>query len=136
MGCFEVDCSDFCNTIDLVKKAYPKKVKKFMQKEGNKLKRKVTKTAKNRVKKKTGSYEKSIKRGKHYKWSGNGGDAIRVYSAAPHSHLIEDGHTQDTKNGEIFVEGKHVFADSRKEFEAEFLKDVDNFIDTVTEEFN
>lgn len=136
MGYFEIDCTDFCKTVDLVKKAYPKKVKKFLQNEGNKLKRDVVKKADERVKKKTGNYRKSIKRGKPYEFMGNGGDSVRVYTNAPHSHLIEQGHTVQTKNGEKFVEGKHVFSDARKEFEGNFLMDCNNFVDTVTEDFN
>lgn len=58
---------------------------------------------------KTGNYIKSIKRGKVYDY--NGAHAVRVYSAAPHAHLIEEGHRMVTHDGrEVgFVPGHHVF---------------------------
>ena len=65
---------------------YSKKEKKFLRKEGSKLLSKTKKEAK-RVGKKTGNYHKSIKRGKPYSYRGS--NAIRVYSYAPHAHLIE-----------------------------------------------
>ena len=48
--------------------AYSKKEKKFLRQEGSKLLRKTKKKAK-RVGKKTGNYQKSIKRGKPYSYS-------------------------------------------------------------------
>jgi HK97 gp10 family phage protein len=130
---FEVDCDDFCNGLDLVKKAYPKRVEKFMLKEGARLKSRIKKNARQRVKQKTGNYIEGIRRGKHYVYRMNGKDSVRVYNAAPHAHLVEDGHTQQTEHGEIFVEGKHVFRDSEKEFEPVFEADADKFVDEVLE---
>lgn len=132
----DIDCDDFVKTLDLIKRAYPKKVRRFLQKEGNKLKNKVSKRAKTDVKIKTGNYHKSIKRGKPYVYEGNGGDAVRVYSSAPHAHLIEYGHRQDTKKGEIFVEGKYIFSKTLTDFEPELQKDLNDFVNTVTEEFD
>ena len=74
-------------------------------------------------------YLKSIKRGKVYQY--NGAQAVRVYSTAPHAHLIEDGHRMVTHDGrEVgFVPGHHVFEIAGTEFEAQYLTDVDDFLD-------
>ena len=98
-----------------------------MRQEGSKLLRKTKKEAK-RVKVRTGNYKKSIKRGKVYEY--DGAQAIRVYSTAPHAHLIEDGHRMVTHDGrEVgFVPGMHVFEVAGKEFEPEYLADIDEML--------
>ena len=110
---------------------YPRQEKKFLRKEGSKLLRKTKKNAK-RVKKRTGKYHSSIKRGKVYSY--HGAQAVRVYSAAPHAHLIEDGHRQVLPNGQElgFIPGMHIFEESWREFEPEFLDDVDDMLDELT----
>ena len=103
MALFEISgIDDFVDTANLVAKTYPKEVKKFMQSEGTKLKNRTVKTAKSTVGEKTGNYLKGIKRGKHYKYSGNGADSIRVYSGRPayHGHLVEYGHEMVTHSRE------------------------------------
>ena len=106
----------------------PKTQKKFMRKEGTKLLRQTKKEAK-RVKVRTGNYKKSIKRGKVYEY--DGAQAVRVYSTAPHAHLIEEGHRMVTHDGrEVgFVRGRHVFEVAAKEFEPEFYTDLDEMLD-------
>lgn len=109
---------------------YRKKEKKFLQREGSKLRKKVKAKAK-AVRKKTGNYYKSIKRGKVYSYRGE--QAVRVYSAAPHAHLIEDGHRMVTHEGrEVgFVRGHHIFEVARDAFEPQFLMDLDDFLEGV-----
>lgn len=116
--------------VDLKKGKY---AKSFLRKEGTKLRRKTLSIARRKVKKVTGNYFKSIKRGKVYLYKNNGAWSIRVYSNAPHAHLIEHGHRQVTADGrEVgFVQGKHVFEVSEKQFTAEYFADVQNFIDDV-----
>lgn len=111
---------------------YPKQEKKFLRKEGSKLLRKTKKNAKSKVKKRTGKYHKSIKRGKVYTY--HGAQAVRVYSAAPHGHLIEDGYRQVLPNGQElgFTPGLHIFEESRRDFEPEFLNDADDMLDDLT----
>ena len=111
----------------------PKLQKKFMRQEGSKLLRK-TKSEAKRVKVKTGNYKKSIKRGKVYEY--DGAQAIRVYSTAPHAHLIEDGHRMVTHDGrEVgFVPGMHVFEVAGKGFEPEYLADIDDMLDEAVKE--
>lgn len=111
---------------------YAKKEKKFLQKEGTKLRRETAKDAR-RVGKKTGNYRKSIKRGKVYRYQGS--QAVRVYSNAPHAHLIEDGHRMVTHDGrEIgFVPGHHVFEESSRRFESQYYRDLDSFLEGAIE---
>ena len=106
----------------------PKKQRQFLQKEGNKL-RSRTKAQARKLGKKTGNYLKSIKRGKVYDYRGD--QAIRVYSYAPHAHLIEDGHRMVTHDGrEVgFVKGHHVFEVAAEGFEPEFYTDLDDMLD-------
>lgn len=129
----------------------PKETKKFLRKQGNKLKKKTLNKAKAEVKvgerKDATKYHKSIKRGKVYKYDGNGGLSVRVYSNAPHAHLLEYGHRQVVNppkpkgRGVIpgkgigkevgFVEGCYVFEKTAKEFELEHYNDTERFIDDV-----
>ena len=95
---------------------YEKAERRFLQKEGAKLRSK-TKAQARKLGKKTGNYLKSIKR-------------VRVYSYAPHAHLIEEGHRMVTHDGrEVgFVKGHHVFEVAAKGFESEFYTDLDDFL--------
>lgn len=110
-----------------------KHAKKFLRTEGTKLRKQTSAKAKGKVKKDTGDYFKSIKRGRVYLYQGNRAWSIRVYSGAPHAHLIEKGHRQVTKDGKEvgFVQGKHVFEDSEKQFTNEYFNDVQNFLDDL-----
>jgi len=129
------DISEFTafekNLLKLANDTMPKESKKFMGKEGTKLRKVTLATAKRKVKKDTGNYFKSIKKGKVYKY--NGTWAIRDYSYAPHAHLIENGHRQVTKDGQEigFVQGEHVFEEASKQFESQYYDDAQTFIDEV-----
>ncbi len=117
--------------LSLANDKMPKESKKFMKDEGTKLKKKTAAKGKQKVKKKTGSYYKSIKRGKVYKF--NGSLSIRTFSTSPHAHLIEKGHRQVTKDGKEtgFIPGKHVFEEASKEFEQQYYDDTQKFIDNM-----
>lgn len=106
------------------------KTKVFLKKQANEYKKTVKNLASTRVKKKTGNYLKGIKTGKSYEY--NNAKCIRVFNSAPHGHLIEYGH-KNVKNGKVhgFTRGKHVFEDSKKEFEKEFEKNVAEFQDEI-----
>lgn len=110
----------------------PKESRRFLQREGTKLRRVTAAKARQLVKKQTGNYLKGIKRGKVYKYEGDT-TSIRVYGSSPHSHLIEYGHRQVTKDGKEvgFVKGQHVFEKARKEFQPTFISDVNDFIDEL-----
>lgn len=126
--------------VKLAIKEMPKETNKFMRKEGNKLKGQTIKTAKNKLKNYSSdpkSYMKSIKRGRVYNYNGDE-KAIRVYSSAPHGHLIEYGHVlvKGGKRGkggkEIgFVRGKNIFKNSKEAFKETFYKDNEKFIDDM-----
>ena len=140
-----------------------KQSKKFLQKEGNKLKRRTLSKAKSLTNKKTGNYYKGIKRGKVYHYRDKNNNSVRVYGGSPHAHLIEYGHRQVLnpqvdgnkvaniggnnfakavkegrgKGTQIgFVEGLHVFEKSAKEFESEFNKDCENFAEDMLKELS
>ncbi|MGL5583550.1 MAG: HK97 gp10 family phage protein [Cetobacterium sp.] len=108
-----------------------KETKKFLKKEGVKLKNKTISVAKSRVKKKTGNYIKGIKSGKVYEYQG--AYACRTYSTAPHAHLIEYGHIKKDRTGKEhgFQRGYHVFTTAKKDFEDEFESDAENFLDNL-----
>lgn len=133
---FEISGLDeMTEALSQVQKLYPKEIKKFMQKEGTKLKNRTLKTAKSKVKKKTGNYFKGIKRGKYYKYCGNGADAIRVYAGKPahHGHLIEYGHK--TESGSR-TKAYHTFKVSADAFESAYESDCDKFVDEIVEPLN
>ena len=123
------------NILKLANDTMPKESKKFLREQGTKLRKETVSRAKQKVKKDTGNYHKSIKRGKVYNYKGNGALAVRVYSSAHHAHLIENGHRQVTPDGkEIgFISGKHVFEESEKTFSNEHFNDTQKFIDNMLE---
>ena len=126
------ELSQYAKDLELAEKNTPKVTKSFLRKEGSKLLRQTKKDASS-VKNKTGKYRKSIKRGKVYDYQGS--QAIRVYSNAPHAHLIENGHRMVTRDGrEVgFVPGKHVFEKAGKAFEPVFVKDIDQLLEESLE---
>lgn len=140
---FEIDGLDnFDKAISkMIKNTFPKESKSFIQKEGNKLRKKTLAKAKMKVKQKTGNYYNNIKRGKVYTFKGNGALATRVYGGgkAPHTHLLEYGHRLIVGKGknakEIgFVEGYHIFEEAGREFEEQYAKDCDNFAGKIAKE--
>lgn len=126
------ELSQYAKDLELAAKNTPKITKPFLRKEGSKLLRQTKKDARS-VKDKTGKYRKSIKRGKVYDYQGS--QAIRVYSNAPHAHLIENGHRMVTRDGRevSFVPGKHVFEKAGKAFEPVFVKDIDQLLEESLE---
>ncbi|MDY2980191.1 MAG: HK97 gp10 family phage protein [Fusobacterium sp.] len=105
--------------------------KKFLKKQGVKLKKRTEKIARTKVKEKTGNYLKSIKSGKVYEF--NESFSSRVYSTAPHAHLIEYGHQIITKSGKVkgFKDGAYVFEEAKKSFEEDFTNAVDEYLDEI-----
>ncbi len=140
MELFEIEgLYELTDTMKMISQVYPKEVKKFMQSEGNKLKRKTLELAKFNVGEETGNLFKGIKRGKVYKHRETGADSVRVYGGAPanHVHLIEYGHKmldhnkKLVKNGRSFVNGYHIFKMAADEFESKYDKDCDKFADKI-----
>ena len=93
------ELDEFTDRLIQSSKEASKAQRKFLQQQGNKLKRKTKAQARLvGIQQHTGNYMKGIKRGKVWK-ERNGAQAVRVYSNAPHAHLIEDGHDQTVNPG-------------------------------------
>lgn len=123
---------------------FSKSGKAHMRKEVRKLQRK-TRAAARKAGIKSGPYTKSIKAGKA--WGKNKNYGARVYSGAPHAHLVEEGHDQVQNPpkpvgrgvipgkgiGEVIghVDGKWVFQQAQKEFEPQFEKDTDEWLEEM-----
>ncbi|MNC00060.1 hypothetical protein D3C75_473760 [compost metagenome] len=127
------ELDDFSKKLmQLATQKMPKASQKFLRQEGSKL-AKITKQNARRsgVKKHTGQYIKSIKKGKVYKFDGK--LSIRAYSTSPHAHLIEDGHRIVGKNGSNhgFKPGHHVFKRSLLQFRPQFLADCEEFFNDL-----
>lgn len=120
----------FYDSLMISSKESVKQQKKLLRTQGTKLKRKtVAQIRLVNLRTITGNYKAGIKRGKV--WKTEGSMMIRVYSNAPHAHLIEDGHIVYTNNGVDFVQGRQVFARAEKGFEPEFEKACEEAIDEM-----
>lgn len=120
--------------------------KSFLQKEGNKLKRRTNARAR-AVGTVSGSYKKSIKRGKV--WSKGDNTSVRVFSNEPHAHLVEDGHYQvlnppkgkgmgrGVKKGKGigrrigYVPGRKVFQKGYQDFASTYEQDCETMVDEM-----
>lgn len=129
-------------TNDLFKtddKEISKEIKKFLNKQGNKAKKITLKIARKKVKRVTGNYHSRIKKGKVYK-DDNNTWGVRVYSNAPHAHLIEDGYDlvkggKKGKGGRVIgkVKDKKVFSKFEKDYANNFFKECENLVDDLLE---
>lgn len=125
---------------DLLKtsRSVPKEMPKIMKKIGSKARTVVAKRARKDVKKKTGNYHKSWKRGKVF-IGYDGAITTRVYNASPHAHLIEDGHRMVSADGEdlgVFVHGKRVLDKGMREFDSsgQSTKMLSDWLDDLLEQ--
>jgi len=126
---------DFCEKIAESPKGAKQLKDKAIRDLGTKLARKTRAKARVSIHKRTGMYLRRIKRGKLVR---EGDDVrIRVYSNAPHAHLIEEGHekvlwgkrtSEKVKGHEVFVEAVAGFED---EFAAEAEKIADKILDKL-----
>ena len=119
-------CKDYIK----VARKLPDAEKQILKEEGRKLRKKTKDGIKRAMLgKKTGNYLKSIKLGKVYKY--HGVQAVRVYSSAPHAHLIEEGHRMVTHDGrEVgYVPGYFIFQAAAKEFTPELVEDLNRWLD-------
>jgi len=123
--------------LEEMSKVLPKVTKRFLNKEGNKLKTVVKKLAKTRIKIQSNNYMEHLKRGKPYQYKGVDW-SVRVYNASNHAHLIEDGHdivAKGSKRGKGrkigYKNGYHIHADAERRFVATYLKDAEDFLDDV-----
>jgi len=133
MGVFSTnDLEDLEKEVLKLAKKYPNETKKFLQKQGNKLKGVAKKIAKSKVKVKTGNYMRGFKRGRYYKYNGED-DCIRVYNYMPHAHLIEKGHIIKDRTGKEhgFKKGYFVLEQAHKDYYDEFVNSTEGFVDEV-----
>lgn len=131
---FEEELLDLAKEVDRGKHA-----KKFLRSSGNKLRRRTINSAKAKTNKKTGNLLKGIKRGKPYRYFVDGSMAVRVYAGRPanHAHLLNDGWRITDKNGieHGFKPGAHFFEAGAKEYEGQYYKDTQDFIDKMLDDF-
>lgn len=123
--------------LEKMSEAVPKLAKRFLNKEGNKLKSAVKKLAKTRIRVNSGNYMKHLKRGKPYQYKGVDW-SVRVYNASNHAHLIEDGHdivAKGSKRGKGkkvgYKNGYHIHADAERRFINTYVRDAMDFLDDV-----
>ncbi len=126
---------EFSDAAKMLVDLYPKEVKSFLRREGNKLKKITIEKAKAVVDEHTGKYFKGIKRGKYYKHRETGADSIRVYAGTPafHGHLIEYGHEMITRSGRNvgFVRGYRIFHAAADQFESVYETDSEKFANKI-----
>lgn len=127
---------------------FPKETDKFLKKAGKEQAKWIKKGYRLKTKKKTGNLLDGVETGKPYIYNKDE-HQLRVYSKAPHAHLIESGHRLIKKDGsemkgtyvpalgkklkKSFVEGRRVVETERKAFEGEFYKMADEWIDEFLE---
>lgn len=121
--------SEWQEAMVLMEKEMPKQSKQLLRRVGTVSRQIVTRKAKQLVKKDTGTYHKSIKRGKI--WTENGQLLIRVYSTAPHKFLIEHGHRIVDKSG-----NEHGFKPGLKVFEKAGNDIEDKYDQLIEQEFD
>jgi len=134
MADFDIDYREldiFSRELESLQEHFPSEARQLMLRSGTRARAIVTKKARQLVRKLTGNYLKSIKRGKVWLDEGYGWYKVRVYTRAPHGHLIEHGHRIVDKDGNErgFKEGYHVFDKSESEIEREWN-------DILAEEFD
>lgn len=122
---FEVDARDvdvLTKELGHLQRAFPKEARQLMLRSGAKARAVISRKARQLVKRVTGNYLRSIKRGKVWMDEGAGWYKVRVYTRAPHGHLIEYGHRIVDKDGTEhgFKEGYHVFEKASRDLEDEW----------------
>ncbi|MED4599872.1 HK97 gp10 family phage protein [Paenibacillus validus] len=122
MSDFNIDLrglDKFKKELDDLQRHFPKQARQLMMRSGSKARTIVARKARQLVRKQTGNYHKSIKRGKVWIDDSSGEVKVRVYTRAPHGHLIELGHRIVGKDGSEhgFKQGYHVFDKATKEIE-------------------
>ena len=133
---------------DEAKRDFSKRAKAMLRKQVRTLRRKtVAKARAAGIKNVSGTYKKSIKSGKV--WSARGSFGVRVYSGAPHAHLLEEGHDQVVNPGKGkgngrgvvpgkgigrkvgHVDGRYVFDQAARAYVPIFDEAVEDFLDEV-----
>lgn len=118
--------------VKFASKQLPKETRNFIQREGNKQAKYVRSEIKSKTGRKTGNLRKSVRRGKAHKYQGRDWQ-VRVYSKAPHAHLVEYGHKKVLwgNRTDERVEGKFLFSTAQRQMREEFPKDTDAWLDDL-----
>lgn len=118
----------------LIEETMPKECKKFMRREGGRLRTASRQTARSSVRKKTGNYFKGIKSSKGWRNSA-GGYGVKVYATAPHSHLLEEGHDVYRRgvNTGKRTRAFKIMKNANVAFASRFWQDCDAFIGQMVE---
>lgn len=121
-------------TLNLINNTYPKEAKRFINKAGNAFRTDVRRGYRSQTKRKTGNLLRGVSRGRAYVYDGDSYQ-IRVYSKAPHAHLIERGHklVYFGHKTDKFVKGKHVVGKAVLDFNDKFVDLADKFVDDLLE---
>jgi hypothetical protein len=142
MADFDIDMKDlelFDRELEEFQRAYPMEARKLMQRSGNEARKIVLRVARSKVKKKKGNYFRSIKRGKVWVERVRQLYKVRVYTAAPHGHLIEYGHRivghRPDKPELGYKSGYHVFDTAEKEIEREWPRIIAQEYDRIMDEY-
>lgn len=126
----DADLAYFADHMASQGKSLSKRAKKMMRQQGTQLKRQTLRQMRIlNIRTITGNYKAGIRRGKLYEQ--DGATLIRVYSNAPHAHLIEDGHMVETKNGSKKVPGRQVFARAAEAHAPKFQEACEDLLDEV-----
>lgn len=145
MKIIKVDFKELDNFVNRVSKYasknYPKETKKFMKKEGQKLRRRAKYRLNKNVKTKTGNLQEGLKTSNAYLWDYGTTTSVKVYfsrKTAPHGHLIEEGHkVKNKKDGPVlgFAKGYSILSQSNKKFERTLYNDCVVFSKNILKEF-
>jgi hypothetical protein len=142
MADFDIDYREleiFTRELEQMQKSYPKEARTLMLRSGNQARKIVIQVARRTVGKKRGNYLKSIKRGKVWMDEGQGWYKVRVYTRAPHGHLIEYGHRivgHEPEKPELgFAPGFHVFDKAAKEIEREWPHIISEEFDRIMDKY-
>lgn len=129
---FDVDVLNF------VQKEMPVETKKFMRREGGRLKTTTKKIARARIHKKTGNYLKGVKNTRAWR-NAKGDYGVKVrgdHKIAPHTHLIEYGHRVVTRRGrDTGYRSKdfNIYRDANTGFQGKFFNDAHVFTGQMME---
>lgn len=123
-------------TMRLANEVYPRETRNFMGRAGTKLKSRIKGKLKSTVKKKTGNLYRSIVRNRPYMDKTDNSYQVRVKAKLPqgaHGFLIEHGHQvySHGKPTDYSAEGKHFMGSSYMEFEDEFFRMCDTYLDEL-----
>ena len=119
--------------LNFVEDEMPKECKKFMRREGGKLRTATKKEARSTISKKSGNYLAGVKATKAWKNAkGDYGVKVRAdQKTAPHTHLIEFGHRMVTRYGDdtgYRATDFHVYQKANEFFRSRFYNDSLDFV--------